>query len=76
MVERAVPTAWGGRRLLDLEIPGVSRVCAMSRLGEAMLPEPTVVCQEGDIVWAMVAGDQMDAFEEHLTGIADAGGHH
>lgn len=76
MIERPVPPAWAGRRLIDLEIDGVARICAMSRLGEAMLPAPNQVCQEGDIVWAMVTGDEMDRFELHLTGVTETGGHH
>jgi Trk K+ transport system NAD-binding subunit len=55
---------------------GVSRVTAIARLGEAMLPDPSVVGQEGDIVWVTVAGDKMDVFEEHLTGVPVTGGQH
>jgi trk system potassium uptake protein TrkA len=76
MVERSIPSQWGGRRLIDLEIEGVSRLVAVARLGEAALPDPKQVAQEGDVVWVAVAGDSMDAFEEHLTGVADTGGHH
>lgn len=76
MVERTVPGQWAGRRLLDLDLGGVCRVNAVARLGEAMLPDPGHVCQEGDVVWMTVAGDQMEAFEEHLTGVPDTGGHH
>jgi len=76
MVERSIPPAWAGRRVLDLEIEGVSRVVAVSRLGEAGFAEANQVAQEGDIVWVAIAGDKMDVFQEHLTGIADTGGHH
>jgi trk system potassium uptake protein len=76
MIERIVPTSWAGRRLLDLEAPGIARVAALSRLGEAQLPDPKLVVQEGDIVWLTVAGDQMDAFAEHLSGKPETGGHH
>lgn len=78
MVERTVPPQWAGRRLLDLEVEGVAKVVAVSRLGEASLPDPKVVAQEGDVVWVAVAGDQMEAFEVHLTtpGGAKAGGGH
>jgi trk system potassium uptake protein TrkA len=77
MVERTVPPQWAGRRLLDLEVEGVSKVVAVSRLGEASLPDAKVVAQEGDVVWVGVAGDRMDAFEEHLTGTGSktGGGH-
>ena len=48
----------------------------ISRLGEASFVDENQVAQEGDIVWVAVAGDQLDTFQEHLTGSADAGGHH
>ena len=76
MVERTVPTHWAGRRLLDLEVEGVSRVVAVSRLGEASLPDTKVVAQEGDVVWVGVSGDQMEKFEKHLTAETKAGGSH
>jgi trk system potassium uptake protein TrkA len=75
MVERSVPPTWAGRRLLDLEMAGVARLVAVSRLGESSLPDEKQVAQEGDVVWVSVAGDQMDAFEEHLTGASTGGGH-
>jgi trk system potassium uptake protein TrkA len=76
MVERSIPPAWAGRRVLDLEIAGVSRVVAISRLGEASFVDTNQVAQEGDIVWVAIAGDKMDVFQEHLNGTADTGGHH
>jgi trk system potassium uptake protein len=76
MVERTVPSRWAGKRLLDIELAGVARVVAVARLGDAALPDPKQVAQEGDVVWVAVAGDQMDAFEAHLTASASTGGHH
>ncbi len=76
MVERTVPGLWAGKRLLGLEIEGVSRVVAVSRLGESTLPDEKLVAQEGDVVWVAVSGDKMDVFEEHLTQVPVAGGHH
>lgn len=76
MVERTVPTHWGGRLLNELEVPGLSRLVAVSRLGESMLPEPELVAQEGDVVWVVVAGDRMDEFEQHLSSEPGTGVHH
>jgi trk system potassium uptake protein TrkA len=78
MVERTVPPQWAGKPLGALEIDGLARVVAVARLGEATIPDPKQVAQEGDVVWVSVAGDRMDAFEAHLTGTAAAadGGHH
>lgn len=75
MVERAVPGRWAGRPLLGLELPGAAKVIAVSRLGQASVPDDRVVAQEGDVVWVTVAGDRLDAFETHLAeGPATEGG--
>ena len=76
MIERTVPAHWAGRLLSELEVPGLSRLVAVSRLGQSMLPEPELVAQEGDVVWVVVAGDRMDEFEQHLSSEPDTGVHH
>jgi trk system potassium uptake protein TrkA len=76
MVERAVPPHWAGKPLLSMEMPGAARVIAVSRLGEASIPDTRTVAQEGDVVWVTVAGDQLDVFEKHVSDIAAAGGGH
>jgi trk system potassium uptake protein TrkA len=75
MVERTVPTHWGGRLLSELEVPGISRLVAVARLGEASLPEPRQVAQEGDVVWVAVAGDRMDEFDQELSVEPGQGAH-
>lgn len=74
VVERTVPGHWGGRHLSELEVPEMSRLVAVSRLGEASLPDQKHVAQEGDVVWMAVAGDRLDAFDSFLN-TEDAGGH-
>jgi trk system potassium uptake protein len=76
MIERAVPPHWAGKPLLSMEMPGAARVIAVSRLGEASIPDNRTVAQEGDVVWVTVAGDQLDVFEKHVSDIATAGGGH
>jgi trk system potassium uptake protein len=76
MVERTVPAPWAGRQLSELEMPGAVRVIAVARLGQASIPDPTAVVQEGDVVWVTVAGDKLDEFERHLSGGRVAGGSH
>ena len=77
MIERTVPPAWAGRRLGDLEIPGVARLVGVGRLGEASLPDPQHAAQDGDVIWVSVIGDQLDRFEAHLhdTATATTGAH-
>jgi trk system potassium uptake protein TrkA len=76
MVERTVPGHWAGKLLSTLEIPGAARVIAVSRLGQSSVPEASTVAQEGDVVWVSIAGDQLDAFEDHLNSNGQAGGAH
>ncbi|MBI2706355.1 MAG: TrkA family potassium uptake protein [Actinobacteria bacterium] len=75
VVERSVPAHWGGTLLTELEVPGMSRLVALSRLGEAALPDQKQVAQEGDVVWMAVAGDRMDEFDEFLDLLPETGGH-
>lgn len=76
LVERTVPTVWAGRPLLDLEMAGVCRIMAVTRLGTASLPVAGMMAQEGDSLWMIVDGDQMEAFEEHMAQQPIPGGAH
>jgi trk system potassium uptake protein TrkA len=75
LIERAVAATWAGRRLSEIDLPGVGRVVAVSRLGVAQVPGPELVTQEGDVVYVSVAGDQVEEFDQHLAGPSE-GGHH
>jgi trk system potassium uptake protein TrkA len=66
MIERTVPGRWAGKPLQLLELEGVAKVIAVSRLGQSSIPDPRSVAQEGDVVWATVAGDRLEEFEKHL----------
>jgi trk system potassium uptake protein TrkA len=72
LVERAVPSSWAGKKIGDLEVDGVARVVALSRLGVAQLPRDGLVIQDGDVAYAAVSGEHIDAFDEHLGTIAAA----
>jgi trk system potassium uptake protein TrkA len=74
MVERTVPGQWAGKLLHTLEMPGAAKVIAVSRLGQAAIPDARAVAQEGDVVWVTVAGDKLDQFEAHLNEGPDAAG--
>jgi len=75
LVERIVPDAWAGRPLEELERPGTARIAGLTRLGVGSIPGPTVVAQQGDVLWAAVAGDAIDAFDAFLAAGPNAGGH-
>ncbi len=74
LVERAVSPAWAGRRLADLDIAGLARVAALSRLGVGQVPAPDLVTQEGDVVYMTVGVDRVAELDAHLVGDT-AGGH-
>ena len=75
VIERPVPTSFAGHRFADLEADGAARLVAVRRLGVAVLPEADLLAQDGDVVYAAVAHDRLDAFDLRLSGAAGAGGH-
>jgi trk system potassium uptake protein TrkA len=68
LVERPVADSWAGRRLADLDVPGLARVAALSRLGVGQVPEPDLVTQEGDVVYMTVQQSRVAELDAHLTG--------
>jgi trk system potassium uptake protein TrkA len=76
LVERAVPTDWAGRKVGELDVEGLARVMAVSRLGVAQVPTLDLVVQDGDVIYAAIAGDRIGEFETHLSGGTNGGGNH
>ena len=74
LVERPVAASWAGRRLGDLDVPGLSRVVALSRLGVGQVPDADLVTQEGDVVYVSVGSDRIAELDAHL-GNSSPGGH-
>lgn len=70
LVERPVAASWAGQPLAGIEIPGVARAVAVSRMGTAQVASPDLVTQDGDIVYMAVAVGHLDEVDELL---ADAG---
>jgi trk system potassium uptake protein TrkA len=73
LVERPVAESWAGRRLGDLDVPGLARVTTLSRLGVGQVPDPDLVTQEGDVVYMAVGADRIAELDAHLGGLV--GGH-
>lgn len=73
LVERPVAASWAGRRLADLDVPGLARVAALSRLGVGQVPDPDLVTQEGDVVYMSVGTDRIADLDAHLAD--NHGGH-
>jgi trk system potassium uptake protein TrkA len=76
LVERPVAPAWAGRRLADLDLEGLARVAALSRLGVAQVPSLDLVTQEGDVVYMTVVAERLDELDEHLGANGSASGGH
>jgi trk system potassium uptake protein TrkA len=73
LVERPVAQAWTGRRLSDLDLEGLARVAALSRLGVAQVPTADLVTQEGDVVYMAVGADRIADLDAHLAGESTGG---
>ena len=73
LVERPVAASWAGRRLGDLDVAGLARVAALSRLGVGQVPDADLVTQEGDVVYMSVGSDRIADLDAHL---ADSHGGH
>jgi trk system potassium uptake protein TrkA len=73
LVERPVAQAWTGRRLADLDLEGLARVAALSRLGVAQVPTADLVTQEGDVVYMAVGADRIADLDAHLAGESTGG---
>jgi trk system potassium uptake protein TrkA len=67
MVERPVASSWAGRPLTDIEIPGVARAVAVSRMGTAQVAMPDLVTQDGDVVYLAVSVGHVDEIDTHLA---------
>ena len=72
VVERALPLAWAGRPLGELDEPGRWRLSALTRGSQAQVPGPDLVGQEGDVLLFSAATSEVSALEERLAGGAQA----
>jgi trk system potassium uptake protein len=66
MIERPVAPSWAGRPLSDIDIPGVARTVAVSRMGIAQIATPDLVTQDGDVVYLAVAVGHTEEIDRHL----------
>jgi trk system potassium uptake protein TrkA len=66
LVERVVPASLVGRKLQELEETGLARAVAVSRLGVSQVPSPSLVLQEGDVLYLAAPGDGVEKLDGHL----------
>ena len=74
MIERPVAPSWAGRPLSEIDIPGVARTVAVSRMGVAQIATPDLVTQDGDVVYLAVAVGHADEIDRHLGAGAEVHG--
>lgn len=72
LVERDFGSGWVGHRVAEVEVPGRLRVVVVTRLGQAMLPTPELVVQEGDRAHVAVASTALDELGAMMAGPAGA----
>jgi trk system potassium uptake protein TrkA len=63
LAEVAYDRAWVGEKVHALEEAARTRVAFITRLGEAMLPGPGIVLQEGDVLHVIAAHDDLDELQ-------------
>lgn len=71
LVGRRVPAAAAGMTSADLDAAGV-RLALVTRAGTPMLPAPTTLLQEDDVVQLMTPADRVDELDQILS---HGGGH-
>jgi len=59
LAEVAYSDAWLGEKVYDLEQAARARVAFISRLGEAVMPGPSLVLQEGDVVHVIAEASEI-----------------
>jgi trk system potassium uptake protein TrkA len=67
VVERPVAPSWAGHPLTDIELPGIARAVALSRMGAAQVATPDLITQDGDVVYLAVAVGHLGEVDEHLA---------
>ena len=68
LVERALPPAWAGRKLAEIEERDAFRLVTITRGGQSRLCGPELVGQEGDVLNVAVRRESIGALEARLAG--------
>jgi trk system potassium uptake protein len=69
LAEVAFSDRWLGEKIKAIELATGTRVAFTDRLGEAMIPAPGTVLQEGDVLHVIAHEDELD----RITGLFSAG---
>jgi trk system potassium uptake protein len=68
LAEVAYSDNWLGQKVCDLETAAQVRVAYISRLGEAIIPGPNLVLQEGDVVHVVAEESSLDSIAAVFAG--------
>jgi trk system potassium uptake protein len=76
LAEVAYADAWLGERVCDLESAAGARIAFISRVGEALIPSPNLVLQEGDVVHVVAEESSMARIASVFANPAPGRGSH
>jgi trk system potassium uptake protein len=76
LAEVAYSDAWLGEKVCDLERAAGVRIAFIARLGEALIPSPNLVLQEGDVVHVVADESSMDRIASVFANPAPGRGSH
>jgi len=76
LAEVAYSEKWVGEKVHALEEAARTRVAYISRLGEAMLPGPGTVLQEGDVLYVIAAENELERISRAFARVNPGGGPH
>lgn len=69
MAQMDVHPGWVGRPLTQLEAATGARIAYLTRYGDGVLPGPTSVLQENDVVHVLVMATELAKVERTFTGV-------
>src|SRR4051812_28033338 len=64
LVERSLPEAWAGHKLMGMSEPGKFQLSVLTRGGEPRIVTPDLVGQEGDVLHILVHKTALDDLEQ------------
>jgi trk system potassium uptake protein TrkA len=73
LAEVAFSERWLGEKVKAVEMTAGTRIAFVDRLGEAMVPSPVTVLQEGDVLHVIAAEDELDRISEVLSAGPEGG---
>jgi trk system potassium uptake protein TrkA len=76
LAELAYADGWLGEKVCDIENAAAARIAFITRLGEAIIPSPSLVLQEGDVVHVVAEEQSLSRIISVLANPAPGRGAH